>query len=348
MSASIQKFDHDYILVEDLALESIWPAPVNEKVYKPVSKTDPDVIALAESIRKIGIKEPLVISNDGYILSGHRRHTAAGMAGLSTVPCRRDGILHTDPDFVTMLLAFNRQRIKTAAEVTREEVILSDPEEAYRLLVQHRHAKASVDTTGVIQIEGRKHRAEITDAKRPLLEAVQRVLEDRKAYLPLTVRQVHYGLLNNPPLIHAKKPGSRYDNTKKSYKAAIDIITRARLVGAIPFSAIDDETRPMELWDIQPSVASFVRQEMNGFLKGFYRDLLQSQPNQIEVIGEKNTIASIIRPVAMEYCVPFTIGRGYSSLPPRQKMAAARPGSCLRLRLPRSVARAAASIAFCT
>jgi hypothetical protein len=37
-------------------------------------------------------------------------------------------------------------------------------------------------------------------------------------YWPLTVRQVHYLLLNDPPLRHDKKPGSVYVNDKASYK----------------------------------------------------------------------------------------------------------------------------------
>jgi hypothetical protein len=56
-------------------------------------------------------------------------------------------------------------------------------------------------------------------------------------------------------------------------------------------------------------------------LKGYYRDLQQSQPNHIEIVGEKNTIDSIIRPVAEEFCIPMTIGRGYCSIPPRHAMA---------------------------
>jgi hypothetical protein len=56
-------------------------------------------------------------------------------------------------------------------------------------------------------------------------------------------------------------------------------------------------------------------------MKGYYRNLMQSQPNHIEIIGEKNTIAGVIRPVAMTYTISYTIGRGYSSLPPRHDMA---------------------------
>jgi hypothetical protein len=63
-----------------------------------------------------------------------------------------------------------------------------------------------------------------------------------------------------------------------------------------------------------------VDQETEGFLKGFYRDLQQTQPCHIEIVGEKNTLLNIIKPVAAECCIPLTIGRGYSSLPPRKKL----------------------------
>jgi hypothetical protein len=48
---------------------------------------------------------------------------------------------------------------------------------------------------------------------------------------------------------------------------------------------------------------------------------MQSQPNHVEIIGEKNTIEGILRPVAMDYTIPYTIGRGYASLSPRYQMA---------------------------
>jgi hypothetical protein len=63
-----------------------------------------------------------------------------------------------------------------------------------------------------------------------------------------------------------------------------------------------------------------VRRELDGLLKSYFRDLQQGQVNHIEVVAEKNTLAGILRPIALDYCVPITIGRGYSSLPPRYEM----------------------------
>jgi hypothetical protein len=132
--------------VRFLPLRSMRPSPENEKVYRPVDRRDPDVKSLAKSIREHGVQEPIVISADGYILSGHRRHTAARMARLTEVPCRVNPIRRdTDPDgFIRLLREFNRQRVKSFDEVVREEVLSANPEEAYRALLEARAERAQV------------------------------------------------------------------------------------------------------------------------------------------------------------------------------------------------------------
>ncbi len=138
---------------------------------------------------------------------------------------------------------------------------------------------------------------------------------------PVSVRKVHYDLLNDPPLRHASKPGSRYRNDNKSWRALVDLLARARLEGYVSWDAISDETRPVTTWAVHDDVQSFMREEINDFLKGYWRDYQQSQPNHLELLVEKNTLLPILRPVAMQYCIPITAGRGYCSLPPRHAMA---------------------------
>jgi hypothetical protein len=300
-------------------LASLRPASINNELYRPVSTSDPEIIALADGIRKHGLQEPLIVTSDDVILSGHRRRVACMIVGLTTVPCRVDNILSTDPEFPARLRECNRQRVKSIAEIAREEILSADPEEAHRALVEYRTEQAQIDVN-TIEISGVKVRAKISSAKQPMLDAILGILEAQRAFLPLTDRQIHYLLLNDPPLIHAKKPLSRYRNTVQCYKATCELLTRARLSGIIPFRAIEDPTRPMEVWQFHRDPTSFLRAQFSRFLKGYYRDLQQSQPNHIELIGEKLTLASIIRPVASEYCIPMTIGRGYCSLPPRHKM----------------------------
>jgi hypothetical protein len=314
------KSGHDPI--RQLPLADLHPSPENDLLYRPASPGDADMVALVGSIRRYGVREPLVVTLDNFILSGHRRYTAAGIAGLKHVPCRVENLRRADTPrdaYVAILREYNRQRVKSFDEVVREEVVSADPKEAHRLLVEHRQAKARVQANA-IQIEGVMHRARITAAKFPFLNAIIRVLNDYREVWPLSVRQIHYYLLNDPPLKHASKPDSRYVNNKDSYKSLDELLVRARVKKIIPFQAIHDPTRPVVTWALHREVGAFVRDQLGGFLKGYYRDLQQSQPNHLEIIGEKNTIASIIRPVAAEYCIPYTLGRGYSSLPPRLAM----------------------------
>ena len=55
-----------------------------------IDPEDPDVIELAESIKRVGIlNPPIVVERDGelHLIAGHRRIIAAGMAGLASVWC---------------------------------------------------------------------------------------------------------------------------------------------------------------------------------------------------------------------------------------------------------------------
>jgi hypothetical protein len=302
-----------------LPVTSIRPAPENESVYRPVTRDDPDILGLSESIGQHGILDPLVVTRDYFILSGHRRHAAARMAGLMEVPCRVADVTRGDPGFVPLLMEYNRQRVKSFDEVVREEVIASNPGDAYQALLDRRKAASRVSGE-FLQIEGKKVRHAISGAKRPFLEAVKRIVFAQRDYWPLSDRSIHYDVLNDSPLRNARNPGSRYKNDRASYQDLTDMLTRGRLKGEVPFDAIADPTREVCCWDVARDVGGFIKGSMDDLLRGYWRDLQQSQPNHIEIVGEKNTVESSIRPVAMEFCIPYTLGRGYCSLEPRRAM----------------------------
>ena len=311
-----------HVSISEWTLDSICPSPENEALYAPVNHKDPEVRALAKSILEHGIREPIVITEDGWILSGHRRYMGARLAGLESVPCRVEPFCKDDDHdrFMVLLREYNRQRIKTFSEKVREEIISADPNEAYESLIEHRQELSEV-TADTIAIRGEKHRAEISGAKGPFLRAIQEVVERRREFWPLSDRQIHYALLNDPPLKHASKPDSVYANDLKSYKALTDLLTRARLEGDIGMGVIADPTRPVTIWSVHSDSQAFLRGELDSLFKGYWRNLMQSQPNHIEIVGEKNTVLSVIQPIAAQYCIPLTIGRGFCSLPPRAAIA---------------------------
>jgi len=313
-----------HVPVLTIRLDDIRPSPENDRLYRPVDPDDPQIVRLAESIRDCGMQEPLLITRDGWIISGHRRYAAAALAGLEAVPCRVESI-YKDADhdtFMMLLRECNRQRIKSFDEKLREEVLSDSADDAYQALLAHRKAQAqrAAERVRSFEIVGTTSRARITKAKTPLLQAVRRVLSDLRNFHPLSARQIHYALLNDPPLRHASKPDSVYRNDSASYKSLLDLLTRARLAGLVPMGQVADETRPVATWNVHGDVQGYIADELEIFLRTYRRDLLASQPNHIELVAEKNTVAPVVMPVAQEYCIPTTVGRGYCSLPPRAAM----------------------------
>jgi hypothetical protein len=311
--------------VTERHVSEVKPSPENDLIYRRPQADDPRMVALAESIGQNGIREPIVISEDGWVISGHRRRFAAQLAGLTTVPVRVEAVRRSEYDtdgWLCLIRDYNEQRVKTYDEKLRETLITVDPDMAYTSLIAHRRKQAEIAILPV-DIREKKRRAAISKIKQPFLEAVQAILDEYREFWPLSVRQIHYYLLDDPPLRNASSnPRMRcvYANDKDSYKDLSNLTTRARLCGEMAMEAIDDETRPESVWVVDGDVRDFASRQFDDFLKGYWRDLLQSQPHHIEVIVEKNTVLSIVKPVAMRYCLPITSGRGFSSLPPRHKM----------------------------
>jgi ParB/Sulfiredoxin domain len=311
--------------IQLFGLNEITPSPENALLYKPVTPDDEATIELAESIREHGILDPLVVSADYYVISGHRRLCAGRMAGLKKVPCRMDEVQRGDgekasDEFLNLLREHNRQRIKSREEILRETVVSVDPKKAHRALTAYRTRKARIKVE-TIEIRERTRRKEISPAKMAFLAAVQKIISALEQFWPLTVRQIHYPLLNDPPLIHSAKPGSTYRNDLRSYHSLIDLVTRARHEGYIDYEVIDDPTRPVTVWEVYRNLASYYQRQMQDLLNGFWRDLMQSQPNHIECIVEKNTLQGIVTPVASKFCIPLTIGRGQCSTRPLYNIA---------------------------
>ena len=297
----------------------IKAAHQNDYIYDKFGIDNADDAALAVSIQDKGIQEPLTITSDCVLLSGHRRLAAARYLRLATVPVRMVDVVFADlthQERLEHLRLHNRQREKSPGERIRERMVDIDPTTAHSLLVRRRAKLMTMSgSQSNVELGAVKKRARITTLQ--FLEAVQKIITENEEYWPLTDRRVHYLLLNDPPLKHDKKPSSKYMNDKASYKALTNLLIRARLTNDIPMQAIEDTTRPIQLGGGFSTFESFVEQETEDFLSGYSRDLMQGQLHHIEIMLEKNALRSVIESVAREYCIPVTTGRGFSSLSPR-------------------------------
>ncbi len=310
------------LAVETVPINGIRPAAVNDEIYKRVRADDPAVRELAESIRALGVLDPLLVTTDGVILSGHRRHAAARLAGLTAVPVIfRHDTHSSDPDFAKKLVEANRTRDKTADERIREAVAATDPAEAHAALRRHREDartagqdRAAREGLAVVGSSSAIRRNKVSAGKQPMLDALEKIVADNRAFWPLTLRQCHYRMLNTGVLRHAKKPGSKYVNDDHSYDDLGELLGKARLTGVIPWHAITDPTRSSNVWGVCPNATPFIAAQLKEMFAGYYRDLLQSQDFYLEVVVEKLTAETFVSRASVDYTATYSVTRGYPSL----------------------------------
>ena len=313
-------------------VESLKPSPENREIYRDPDD-DPDIGKLAKSIKKNGC-DPLVITADNSIVSGHRRHAALILNEQQFVECQvlpHPRSHWTHDEYLQLLREYNHQRNKTVAEQVREEIIDIDPKAAHAALrTQRRDSLFAPELNGIeiVKIEGRKRRYNISEDKADHVRFIEEIVfKSRRKYWPLSVRGVHYPLLNynfirgyywpkrNEPG-HGHRRELRYTNDQGSYDATSDLITRLRLNGEIPWEAFDDPTRPLKEFRSFRDARQFVSHQTSRLFTGYWRELLQSQPNHIEVVCEKNTIYHMVLRITEKYQIPTSSGRGFNSIDP--------------------------------
>ena len=316
--------------VQFVPIDQIHPSPENDQVYGEIVR-DEQMDALIDSIRTRGLEEPLIATADNFILSGHRRLYACRHLKWKEVPVRVKEKIRRgktgNKTYHKLLTEYNPQRIKTAGALLKEALLRLSDEDPTIFLRDHQQASIEVDAD-FIDVSGFKDIREISEKKQEFLEAVVDVASNLKSFWPLSVRQIHYQLLNDPPLISVPRRSKfgedhyRYRNDKTSYDALVEILKQARYLGHVDMSSIDDPTRPMYAHDGYCNVSQFIRREIKGFLCGYHRDRQIDQPRHLEVLGEKNTLMQILKPICREYYVPLTLARGYASVPVWRDMTA--------------------------
>ena len=316
--------------VKFIPIDSITPSPENNDIYGPITHDDA-MENLIDSIARKGLDEPILTTGDRerFILSGHRRYYAMRELGYKEVPVRVNHDIRREgnSEYHRELIEYNPQRVKTVGSILREALLRdNNAADTYAAIRERQEAAMTVDAD-FMEVAGDKEITPISERRQEFLVAVQRVIEELDDYLPVSIRQIHYRLLNNPPLKQVPERSKfalehyRYKNDDSSYDSLVDLLTAARYHGQVSMACIDDPTRPQKTHGGFDSVTQFVQQEIDGFLKGFHRDRQQGQPRHIEVFGEKNTLFRMLERACTEYYVPFSIGRGFCSIPVWRDMA---------------------------
>ena len=295
----------------------IKPSPENDEIYGECQRDDA-METLIESIREHGLEQPIYVSADNYIISGHRRHFACHMLDYPRIPVRvaKDVWREGNPQWYKILTDFNPQRVKDAAALFKEALLkVKCSDDEYRQVMRQRECKAKKKAE-FMTVHGVKEVKPITDRRREFFEAAKEMINKHRAFWPLSVRQCHYYLLDWAPMKQTVKTPSeanRYVNDLASYKAISRLLTSGRYQGLIPFDSIDDESRPTIEWGGWDCAQEFITEQTSEFLNGFQLDLQRTQPDHIELLAEKKTLKQIVRPVCAKFHIPCTLGSGYGN-----------------------------------
>lgn len=136
------------------------------------------------------------------------------------------------------------------------------------------------------------------------LNKIKEVLRELDDYWPLTLRQVYYQLV----------AALTIDNNLKQYSKLSRILTKARLDGLVSWDVIEDRARTEMDSGGWPDAKSFIQWDIDNFLFGYKRNLLQSQNVALELWIEKDALSTICHKIAYKYCVPVIVARGFSSI----------------------------------
>lgn len=301
--------------IHKVRLADIKPSAINSHIYKPVSEDR--LTNLANNIKRNGLLEPLLVNYQGVIISGHTRYRALKLLGRKFVEVRRIDVSESSPEFLQLLTSANSQRIKSDQELAAERRATINPDEYQRRAIEWERPHQITDLeaiTGAL-----KNKRTLSDNGIELVNASIEIINENIDYAPLTLRRLHYLLLNNPPRIN-ERTGERYDNTPKHYKLLSRVITTARVKGYIPFELLTDHTRRLNDNRGFDGTNSYLAYQRERLLTGYFRDLQQTQPRYIAIVCEKETVAPMLDPIGQKWGIPVIYTKGAASIDIRYRL----------------------------
>ena len=100
-----------------IPINQLKTCPINSEIYR-----DSDVGDLVNSIGEVGLLQPIVVTPDNTIVSGHRRFKSIQSLGWTEVECEVKDI--PEDQFDVHIVLYNQGRNKVATEILREIKIL--------------------------------------------------------------------------------------------------------------------------------------------------------------------------------------------------------------------------------
>lgn len=144
-----------------------------------------------------------------------------------------------------------------------------------------------------------------------LKEQIIDVTERLRDYWPLTLRQIFYRLVAAGAL----------QNQRSKYQALSVLCSQMRKDSELSWSVMEDRTRTVSDKKGFQDQATFLKQELDSFLVGYSRCLVQQQENYVELWVEKDALSSIFYNAAWPYCIRVLTCKGHPSTSSLQEYA---------------------------
>ena len=282
---------------------------INDSLYQAPSEDR--LISLANDIKVNGLINPIRVSKDLFIYDGNTRLKALKILGYNEIEVIvNEDLLSDSEDFIRLLVSANNQRVKTDKELLQEIQISISPME-----YEKRRMVINGDFVNLDSIEGSlKANREISDIKDDLTKAIIEIIVEYQEYLPLTVRAIHYILLDKNVLTNTKKKDSVYKNDRSSYSGLSNLLTKLRINKTIKYEWIRDDGRKLYKNRGFDSAKRYIDYEVNKMFTNYFRDIQQSQKAYNIIFCEKETLRPILEKLTIKYGIPIAFIKGGSSL----------------------------------
>jgi hypothetical protein len=116
-------------------------------------------------------------------------------------------------DYMRLLAEYNPQRVKTVDAILRETFLQLAPSSASDIRTARDSMSDELRSTfnpsvepDYMEVDGTKVVDVISEKRMQFLRAVVDIVEKLKDFWPLSIRQIHYQLLNDPPLKQNPQP----------------------------------------------------------------------------------------------------------------------------------------------
>lgn len=297
------------MIVKTVKTNEIKTPQINDDLYQAPSEDR--LISLANDIKANGLINPIRVSKDLFIYDGNTRLKALRLLGYNEIDVIvNEDLLSDSEDFLRLLVSANNQRVKTDKELLKEIQISINP-----LEYDERKKVMNSNFVDLDLIEGSlKANREISNIKDDLINAIKDIIIEYQEYLPLTVRAIHYILLDKNVLTNNKKKDSIYKNDRSSYSGLSNLLTKLRINGTINYDWIRDDGRTLYKNRGFDSAKRYIDYEVKKMFTNYYRDIQQSQKAYNIIFCEKETLRPILEKLTFKYGIPIAFIKGGSSL----------------------------------